>query len=211
MLFFPAGALCSTSWKVCGPDLSCRRDAAPVCPSITYANTDRESLPAAPAAARPDSRHGGRFLARRRAPAACVSRGDALPARRWPAWTCGRGKGVFSPCCPVTPARDGPGDGAPRFLRGCPAGPCRTDVFCGGVFAARLPDGRQAGPVKKRRPLAGPSVVVAGRCPAYRLAATLRSRRMSWLVKPASLSYQMMSLAMVPSMTWVDRASMTPP
>lgn len=69
MLFFSVGALRSTSWKVCGPDLCCRRDAAPACPSITYANTDRKSLPAAPAVARPDSRHGGRSLARRRAPA----------------------------------------------------------------------------------------------------------------------------------------------
>ena len=65
--------------------------------------------------------------------------------------------------------------------------------------------------MKKGRPSRAVLVVFVTVRQPYRLAATLRSRRASWLVKPDSLSYQMMSLAMVPSMTWVDRASTTPP
>lgn len=64
---------------------------------------------------------------------------------------------------------------------------------------------------EKRTALTGRPCRIRWRAELYRLAATLRSRRASWLVKPDSLSYQMMSLAMVPSRTWVDRASTTPP
>lgn len=64
---------------------------------------------------------------------------------------------------------------------------------------------------EKRTALTGRPCRIRWRAEPYRLAATLRSRRASWLVKPDSLSYQMMSLAMVPSRTWVDRASTTPP
>ena len=80
----------------------------------------------------------------------------------------------------------------------------------GSVASSSKHPSRPSG-MKKGRPSRAVLVVFVTVRQPYRLAATLRSRRASWLVKPDSLSYQMMSLAMVPSMTWVDRASTTPP
>ena len=94
----------------------------------------------------------------------------------------------------------------------CPAAGLSLPPLLAGRALLFIIIGVRAAPdMKKGRSARAVLVVsVAVRQP-YRLAATLRSRRASWLVKPDSLSYQMMSLAMVPSMTWVDRASTTPP
>lgn len=141
-----------------------------------------------PAAARPDSRCGGSSLARRGTPPVFFRMGVS--------WPRGLGATAASPL-PDKARRGRDGRGEREAFSHWRRAPSPTSVHAAGH--------------EKRTALTGRPCRIRWRAEPYRLAATLRSRRASWLVKPDSLSYQMMSLAMVPSRTWVDRASTTPP